>query len=83
MAEENGTNYLVYVYAKRTDAVELGLHYELVLNDDLTSGSWTNDSSYFEFPGTVISNGFAAVTNAVPTVQDVRFVTVQVEDVGE
>jgi len=83
LAEVDGVNYLVYIYAKRTDADELGLSYELVLKDDLTTGSWTNDGSYIEIPGEVITTGFAAVTNAVPTTQDIRFVTVQVEDVGE
>jgi len=83
MVEESGTNYLVYIYAERADAAELGLSYELVLKDELTAGSWTNDESYLEIPGEEISNGFVAVTNVVPTTQDNRFVTVQVEEVGE
>ena len=59
------------------------MNYELVLKNELTAGYWTNDGSYVEIPGAVITNGFSAVTNLVPTTQNVRFVTVQVEEVGE
>jgi hypothetical protein len=47
---EGGTNYILYVHAKRNDAASRGLTYTLKTNPDLLSGGWTNAN--YEVVGT-------------------------------
>ena len=66
--ESGGTNWLVYVYPKRHDAVDAGLAYHIELADDLATGSWV--ATGYEELGTGIDafdTGFDGVTNRVST----------------
>jgi hypothetical protein len=62
--ESGGTNYLEYVYPRRTDEGN-GLTYYLELTTNLVTGVWTN-SGYTELETTgYITNDFESVTNLV------------------
>jgi len=63
MVVESGTNWLQYVYRRRTDPGS-GLTYHLDLTGDLASGSWTN-SGYTETGVGAIDTHFESVTNRI------------------
>ncbi len=65
MVEDEGGNWLEYVYRKRTDAHAIGLEYYLELNTNLVSGTWTNAG--YQITDTGESNeGFEMTTNRIP-----------------
>ena len=71
LVEQDGTNYIDYVYVRWTDAADRGLSYEIQLNTDLESGIWTNDTSkYVILPGGPVGADFWAVTNRIDTTSD-------------
>ncbi len=79
--ESGGTNWFIYVYPKRHDAVADGLAYYLELTDDLISGSWVTTG--YEELGTGIDGfdtGFDSVTNRVSTEDDAKqFIQLQID----
>jgi len=79
--EVGGTNYLEYVYAKRSDAEARGLTYILETTPNLVSNTWVN-SGYVEtgVGEGAIALGFDAVTNQIPVdTVDQQFIRLQVE----
>jgi hypothetical protein len=66
MVQAGGTNWLQYVYRRRTDYPDRGLTYYLELNTNLVTGVWTN--SGYTVTGTgPLETGFEAVSNRVST----------------
>ncbi len=80
--ESGGTNWLVYVYPKRHDAVGAGLAYHIELTDDLVTGSWV--ATGYEELGTGLDGfapGFDAVTNRVSTETKAKqFIQLQIDE---
>jgi hypothetical protein len=66
MVEDGGTNWLEYIYRRRTDAASRGLEYWLELNTNMMSGSWTSNG-YTEVNAGPLETGFEAVTNRIST----------------
>lgn len=64
--EDSGTNWMDYVYPKRTDA-NSGIAYHLELCDDLVSNVWKNGDGFVVGTGP-INPEFNAVTNRIPMV---------------
>ena len=62
---DGGTNWLTYVYAKRTAADSLGLNYHVERATDLVAGDWTNVNVEVVGAGTLIPGEFDSVTNRV------------------
>ncbi|VGO19248.1 hypothetical protein [Pontiella sulfatireligans] len=77
--ENGGTNYIEYVYAKRTDAATRGLGYQLETNPDLIGGTWTNSCFVLIGSGELPGGAFDAVTNQVPMVGNTGFIRLKVE----
>jgi hypothetical protein len=63
--EEGGTNWLEYIYARRTDAAERGLTYFLEASSNLTSNVWTSNNVK-EVESGVLDAQFDSVTNRIP-----------------
>ena len=78
IVDSGGTNWLEYVYPKRS-ALDSGLTYYLELTDDLIYHGWTNGGYTVEGVGTINAD-FDAVTNRVPTMTDERFVRLIIEE---
>jgi hypothetical protein len=76
--EDSGTNYIEYVYARRSDAEERGLGYALQTTDDLVGGVWTNSGVVFVGEG-VLSGEFDSVTNRLPATDAEGFIRLNVE----
>lgn len=71
-----GTNWLVYVYNRRTDAVARGLGYEVVSGESLTDGSITNATQEVgSGPG---ADGFEVVTNRLEMAPSAAFMKLNV-----
>ncbi|MCF7817319.1 MAG: hypothetical protein K9M54_05495 [Kiritimatiellales bacterium] len=66
LVNDGGTNWFAYVYHRRLDAATRGLTYEVVREDGLIFGTWTN-SGITEAGTVVLDAEFEAVTNRVPT----------------
>jgi hypothetical protein len=66
LSAAGGTNWLDYVYHRRLDAESRGLTYEVLRNDDLVSGVWTN-SGIIDGGSAVLDAEFEAVTNRIQT----------------
>jgi len=66
MVEDGGTNWMEYIYRRRTDAASRGLDYWLELNTNLVAGSWTSNG-YVEVNAGPLEGGFEAVTNRIST----------------
>ncbi|MBN2162855.1 MAG: hypothetical protein JXR25_09930, partial [Pontiellaceae bacterium] len=63
--EQNGaTNYLDYIYGRRTNGVVLGLAYEVQLAIGAVSNGWVN-SGYSVTGSTGLGDGFESVTNRI------------------
>ncbi len=77
--EEGGTNWVTYVYARRSDYAVRGLDYYLETTSDLVYAGWTNDN--YEVVGIDITGGnFDYVTNRVPTIgESEQFLRVGIE----
>ena len=71
LVDAGSTNWLEYVYHRRLDAASRGLTYEVMRNDDLVLGVWTN-SGITEAGTVVLDAEFEAVTNRIPTETDVQ-----------
>ena len=77
--KDGGSTWLEYTYAKRNDAVSLGLTYHLELTTDLVSGPWV-DGNYDVVDTGVLDGEFDAVTNRVSTeVESEQFLRLIVE----
>lgn len=76
-----GTNYIEYVYARRTSAGNT-LSYTVVTRPDLVFGNWTNSTDCIETgTGVLVSNNFESVTNWIPTDgKSTEFLNVEVSD---
>jgi GH35 family endo-1,4-beta-xylanase len=74
-----GSNYIDYVYTRRTDASERGLNYYIELGTNLVSGVWTNDTSRYTASGVDADAEWHTVTNRVPMVDDQLFIRPVVE----
>lgn len=78
LVEAGASNYIEYVYARRTDAEARGLSYTLQNTGDLVGGSWTNTG--FEFVGEgAVDAGFDAVTNRLPATNGVGFIRLKID----
>jgi len=79
VAEEAGTNWMTYVYPKRS-APDSGLTYHLELTDDLVYTPWAN--SGYDVVGTgTIDSEFDAVTNRIPMVPEgEKFIRLIIEE---
>jgi len=66
MVEDGGTNWMEYVYRRRTDAAGRGLDYWLELCTNLTAGGWSTNGN-FEVNAGPLEAGFEAVTNRIST----------------
>ncbi|VGO22945.1 hypothetical protein [Pontiella sulfatireligans] len=76
---EDGSNYVDYVYVKRTDAADRGLAYTLKLSTNLVSGAWAN-SGYTVTGSNDVDSAYQAITNRVPVADEAqRFIRLQVE----
>jgi len=64
--EAGGTNWFVYVYARRISA-QNGLTYYLEQRPDLVSSSWTNSGDYVEVGTGPLDPDFESVTNWIST----------------
>jgi len=76
--EAGGSNLVEYVYARRNDAAERGLHYSLEAAADLPSGSWTNANAAEEGSGALDAE-FDSVTNRVPATGEAGFIRLRIE----
>lgn len=65
LQQEDGTNWLEYVYAERIDAGDRGLSYSVEQTTNLVPGVWTNAGSGFAGTGELESGLFNSVTNRV------------------
>ena len=75
---DGGTNWLEYVYRRRTDAPARELNYWLELNTNLVSGAW-NTNGYIEVDSAPLETGFEAVTNHIPTASETnRFIRLRI-----
>jgi len=77
--EVGGTNWMTYVYARRSDYSFRGLGYGLETATDLALASWTNAN--YEVLGTEETGGdFDYVTNRMPTaVESEKFLRLRIE----
>lgn len=78
IATEAGTNWLVYIYKRRTDAAERGLNYQVLSGNSLVDGSVTNTvpASGVSLP----SNGFETATHRISTAgEDRQFMGLEVQ----
>jgi GH35 family endo-1,4-beta-xylanase len=75
----NGTNYMEFVYSRRSDAFARGLDYQLFHTTNLVDEVWMTNR--FESVGTgAIDTDFESVTNRIPTdVEHQQFIKLQVE----
>jgi hypothetical protein len=72
---DGGTNYILYVYARRQDAADRGLSNMIELATDLMLGDWANDTSLYDFVGAVnIDDTWRSITNRVNAEADERFI---------
>jgi hypothetical protein len=62
----DGSPSFEYVYRRRRDAADRGLHYDLSLRTNLLAGFWVADG-YTETGTAVIDADFEWVTNSIPT----------------
>ncbi|VGO20845.1 hypothetical protein [Pontiella sulfatireligans] len=75
MVRREGSDYIDYVYAARTNGVELGLSYMPEFRGNLVYGSWTNDASLYSVIGTgTAEDGFETITNRVNAEAATRFI---------
>ncbi len=66
MVDIGGTNWMEYIYRRRTDAAARGLGYWLELNTNLVSDTWTSNG-YVEVDTGQLETGFESVTNRIST----------------
>ncbi len=66
MVEDGGTNWMEYIYRRRTDAESRGLDYWLELCTNLTAGGWSSNG-YMEINSGPLETGFESVTNRIST----------------
>ncbi len=80
MTESGGTNWLEYVYRRRTDYEARGLAYTVEANTNLVTGTWSTNGVVDAGTGT-IDAAFDAVTNRVST-EDApqKFIRLQVSE---
>jgi hypothetical protein len=79
LVSEGGTNWMEYIYRRRTDAAIRGLTYFIELTDDLT-GTWSTNGSV-ETGTAPLETGFEAVTNQIDTeASDERFFRVKIRE---
>jgi len=79
LEEDGGSNVFKYVYNRRRDAFERGLHYGILLKDDLVEDvAWSNIYDTAEAGTTIIDSSFESVTNDVPTDGDKKFMGLEV-----
>jgi hypothetical protein len=62
----SGTNWLEYVYRRRTDRAERDLVYRLIVTTNLVSGAWTTNGVQ-KTGAEAIGEGFESVTNRLDT----------------
>ncbi len=75
---DSGTNWMEYIYRRRTDAAMRGLGYYLELCSDLVSNSWSS-TGYSETGTAPLETGFEAVTNRIPTETEInRFIRLRI-----
>jgi len=78
LVDAGSTNWLEYVYLRRLDAATRGLTYEVVRNDSLQVGSWTN-SEITEVTAAIDAD-FEAVTNRISTAtKNAQFMRLNIE----
>ncbi|MCF7818229.1 MAG: hypothetical protein K9M54_10140 [Kiritimatiellales bacterium] len=74
----SGTNWLEYVYRRRSDAGVQGLTYEVLRSTDLVLGPWTNSNIVAGGSGSINAE-FDSVTNLVSTdVESKQFVKLDI-----
>jgi len=79
MVDIGGTNWLEYVYRRRTDAIGRGLGYWLELNTNLISGSWSSNG-YVEVNTGPLETGFESVTNRIEADGTNQFVRLMISN---
>ncbi|RKX44165.1 MAG: hypothetical protein DRP64_07050 [Verrucomicrobia bacterium] len=81
LVESGGTNYVVYIYRRRTDAALRGLVYGINYKFNLVVDSWTPAGTVFETGYGPIDSKFDSVTNNLPTVcSDEAFFTLEITE---
>ncbi len=79
LVEENGTNWLEYVYPKRVEE-NSGLAYILQTSKSLSGSGWTNGGYQMLEPFGAFDADYFAVTNRIPTADDTaQFIRLSVE----
>ncbi|VGO23148.1 Arylsulfatase [Pontiella sulfatireligans] len=79
--EEGGTNWFEYVYARRKNPAEHGLHYYLVKNTNLVSSIWSVASN--EVVAAELDEDFEVVSNRFPTnEEDAQFIHLKIEEIS-
>lgn len=72
---------LMYLYNRRTDYIALGLSYDVELTSDLVAVAFSNDTSaYVEIGVSGLGGDFETVSNRIVMVEDVKFITLKVEE---
>lgn len=78
--EENGTNYIEYVYYERDDKADRGLESVVQVGTDLVNPDWTNANFIVVGSGDSGIPGFNAVTNRISTEEkDKQFIRLQIK----
>jgi hypothetical protein len=76
--EDGGTNWLIYVCPKRSDALKRGLIYSFETTLDLVYSDWTN-ANYEVLGVNETGEDFDYVTNRIPTIDDESFIKMKLE----
>lgn len=80
MVTDSGTNWLSYVYTRRTDYVERGLSYTVESTPTLTPAAWTNGTPVVYVGKGPAGSNFESVTNRVNTADnDQLFLRLQIQ----